>query len=302
MPTRIDIVHAALTGFRLTRSKPSMVAVVALLFLVSNLINMTAIAVYAGPEWTAFMRAVIAGGNVETLTPLMAALGPRMLPAGFLCLPVSLATFTLFVTAVWRGVLAPQEGGVGYIRFGLSELRQLMVVLLIWVFMVLAELVILIVMSLTSALVSSASPEAGALLFMLLGCATLALMVMVAVHLSMAGPASFERRRVQVLSAWPIANHHFWPMLGAFLVASMLSMVVMVLGLTISRAPLVLLGGGLEALAKQDASYTLSLAALFSPLSLVAAVFGAVFQALQMLILVSPVADLYRQITDGGKP
>ncbi|MDB5440638.1 MAG: hypothetical protein JWM33_3065, partial [Caulobacteraceae bacterium] len=279
---------------------PSMVAVVALLFLVSNLINMTAIAVYAGPEWTAFVRGAIAGGDIETLTPLMASLMPRMLPAGFLCLPVSLITFTLFVTAVWRGVLAPQEGGIGYLRFGMAELRQLMVLLLIWVFMILAEVVLIIVMSIVSALVGTVSPQAEALVFMIIGCGVLALLVMVAVHLSMAGPASFERRRVQVLSAWPIANQHFWPMLSTFLVASMLSMVVMVLGMTISRAPLVLLGGGLEALAKQSANYTLSLAALFSPLSLVAAVMGAIFQAMQMLILVSPVADLYRQVTAGS--
>ncbi len=153
--------------------------------------------------------------------------------------PLSLVAGIILRNAVYRAVLRPSEQGFGYLQVGLDEIRVLIVTLIVG----------LIAMGLTFAGtfvvgVLAVLGTVGALFGGLAMVATVVGVAYVFLRLSLAGPQTFAERRITLRGSWQMTRAAFWPMVGSYLIAFILYLVVFALISAIRAGLASLLGGG----------------------------------------------------------
>ncbi|WP_431469405.1 hypothetical protein [Sphingosinithalassobacter sp. LHW66-3] len=203
------------------------------------------------PGAVALWGLVYLGGIVLISIVFMGALGGAMMAGGFgaganpeqalasfsgqsilLTLLMYLAYYALaavLMNAVYRAVLRPEESGGASIRFGRDELRTLGLTLLLGILMmVLAFFGSLILGLIGSALGLAAGGDPVAMDI----ASTIVLLLFIAgwlvlwVKLSLILPASFHYRRFTLDSGWELSSGHFWPLLGAYLIIIVISILL----------------------------------------------------------------------------
>lgn len=208
-------VSSILNGaFGLVRQHPLAVAVWACIYL--------AVTIGSALFWLPFQtRMLTAGTNpqqaFQDLPTLFIGIGLFGLGA--------VAVQMVLITAAYRAVLRPEQSGFAFLRFGMDEIRQIVLAIV----MIVGFYALLIVGFLAIAfgigfmsVAGTAGTVLGAILGVLLGIAFTCLCIWLAVRLCLAFPLMVLRRGFAIGEAWRLSRDHFWTLFGAFVVVAVL--------------------------------------------------------------------------------
>lgn len=290
---------AALEGFRITRERPRVLLVWAVAnLLISVVMGLMLIGLF-GPT-LAEMEAISQQGSEDPAEAL--AMLQKLAPLYTLMIPAGLLVIAVTSAAVYRVVLRPSDSRFGYLRLGRDELRLALLMLVYLVLAVGFTFVVTLVAGLLAAGAGALGGAAGTLLGVLIGLATLGFIVFVAVRLSLAGPMTFAERRLRVFESWSVTRGNFWRLLGAYVLAIVLALIVALLALVIYVAlAAVTVGGDLSQVGRVFAPDTTSIGAYFTPAMLIYLVFGAFLGAVQNAVIYAPPAVAYRELAGAGE-
>jgi hypothetical protein len=300
----------ALTGFRIARERPKIVAIwAAIQFVIGLGFGLVTVRV-AGPAFTAFTASRTAGRR----DPAQAlAMFHQMAPFYLLAILFALIFYPILFATMDRAVLQPDDEGTAYIRLGADELRQLGLILILAVIGFVAYVVVLLAVIIVVAILSAmfgvhpgAQPGLGASLGFGLVIAAAVMIILGAwlyvwIRLSLASPLTFATRRINVFGSWALTRGQFWPMFGAYIVAFVLALIVSLLTLVISLAVAAAAGGvgGLAGLMHPDMS---SIAAWLTPARMINLVIQSISTALVIPILLTPAPAIYRSLSGQVDP
>jgi hypothetical protein len=287
--TEFSVSDVAFEGFRLTRERPGAIAVWVAVEIVLLVITASLIASNPAFVQLADLMARLQS-DPQGIMPRIQALAPSILPTLAKTAPISLVIGIILRTAIYRAILRPQETSLGFIRLGLDEVRVFLVSLLIGLIVAAA----IMVDGITVGALSLAGPVGGvlALVFLL---ATLAVVIAVLLRLSLAAPQSFAERKLNLFGSWKLTKPVFWPMVGSYLIAGILWVVVFVLLNAIRNGIGAVMGGG-----GTQAMLGVGALALTKPLGLLELALEAAFAGLGVAILNSPSAMIYQIVTRLG--
>jgi len=238
---------AAFVGFRLVREHPRTIALWAVLLTVLSLIVSTLTIKLAGPQLAEFM-AMSADDSVspEQMLGVMGGLAPIM----GVSLIYSLVLYSVMLAAVNRLVLRPADNRSAYLRLGADELRQAAVLVLVNLLMVGVYMVAVVFSAILIAVGVAAGGGAIAALTGLISFVGVAcLLLYFAVRLSFASAITFDTGRVSVRQSWVMTKGHVGALLGAYLLAGVMAIIVYLLIMTIVAAIGVIASGGVGSLA-----------------------------------------------------
>ena len=299
-----------MTGFGVVAKRP----VVLIWWILLHLLFMgsitAAFVVFAGPALTQMMALQAQGTPTDPETRVqMLALFGQIFPLYAAIFPVMLAFYAILFGTMNRAVLRPVKSAFGYLRLSVDEWRQFL--LYLWALVLgfaayIAVVVLAVAVAIIGGLVFAAmhkgpvstgeTATATAIGAVVLGVLYIMAWIYVAVRLSLASPMTFDTGKVSLLKSWRLTKGQFWPMLGAYLLATILAMVVMLLGLIVILVCTMLAGGigGLVFIFRPDMS---SPAAYFSTPRLVYLALSGVLYALVWPILLTPSAAIYKALT-----
>ena len=288
---------AALEGFRLTRRQPAAVAVWAVLMLVFNLAAIGLLIMIAGPAMTEMSQ--LSADQSADPERMLALMGPMAGAYGAL-IPLSLVFIAMVTTAVYRASSSEKGDTFGFLRLGIAEFRQVVVSLVVGLMALVALFVIVLVLGMIMGMIGVAMGGSGTgaavamvLIVILLYFVMLAGWLGFYVKFSFAGPMTFVEKRIRIFESWKATSGRFWPLMGCYLFAGVLGVVVALLGLVIGMAAVIGVGGDVAEVFQTDMT---SMATYFTPGMLAYVVISSIFNALTYAIFLSPAMAAYLQI------
>lgn len=216
-------------------------------------------------------------------------------------LPISLIAGAVVYAAVSRAVLRPAESRLGYLRFGMDELRVLVVTVVLGLLFVVLLGAVFTLVGLVGGLAVSAEAPWLWLVAVLLGLAAFAGWIWLAVRLSLAVPITVGERRIAILDSFRLTKGKFWPLLGMAVLAGVLSLVVGLLG-SLVMTPLQLITGGMTQLSALEGADLATILRTAWPVILVWIVTNAIVSALQVAVVYAPFSAAYRDIAGVSDP
>lgn len=224
-------VDASFEGFRIIRDKPGLILAWTAFYLLSLL---AMILILLLPNLGTLAAAEV-GGAARDFDQLLARFGLPIL----IVFPLAMIMLTMLATAVYRAVLRPEDKAFAYLKLSGDELRVFassVIVLLIFTFASGVYGVALVFLA------HYAGPLADAVTF-LGSLGGLALVVWLAVRLSLMGAMTFAERRIRLVAAWRMTRGHFWPLLWTLGLSVALILLVVLLSFSLSLLLATLLGG-----------------------------------------------------------
>lgn len=303
---RFSASEAAFAGFRLLAREPVAGLAWAGVMLAFGLVLGGLMVLAVGPAMTEIMTA---GPKTDPAAQL--SLLGRVAPIYALVLPLSLLLYAVFYAAVNRAVLRPGERGLAYLRLGADELRQVGVLFLYGVVLFAIYIVVAVVMAVLLVVLGVAASAAGqtpggafgpaVLIGLLIGFGFMAVVLFVAVRLSLCTSLTFDKGEVDLFGSWRMTRRRFWPLFGAFFLAWLVCVVLWAIVAVLFGA--VAVGaGGLGAATLMFQPHMDSLQAYFSPLQVAWIVLSAGMGAVFLTVLIGVSADAYRQLRDLEQP
>ncbi|RYF90493.1 MAG: hypothetical protein EON95_16820, partial [Caulobacteraceae bacterium] len=218
---------AGLAGFRILREKPMVMPAWAIVSLAISILSVVVMVLLAGPALMEVQE--IAKATTPDPEAMVAAYG-RMAPALLLILPIAIIGYSVLYAAASRIVLRPADRGFGWMKFGADEVRQGLAMVLVFLILTGVYLVAALAAGVFIALGAMVNPALGVLVGLLAVLGALGIVVYVAVRLSLVSPATFATGRVDIRAAWQLTKGRFGPLFGAYLLASVLGIIVSVVG------------------------------------------------------------------------
>ena len=287
--TEFSVSDVAFEGFRLTRERPGAVAVWVAVEIV--LLVITASLIASNPAFVQMADLMIRlQSDPQGVIPKIQALGPSLFPTMAQTAPISLIIGVILRTAVYRAILRPQDSSLGSVRLGPDEMRVFLVNLLIGLLVV----GVLMVDGVVIGTLSLAGTVGGLVAFVCL-LASLAAMVVILFRLSLAAPQSFAQRKLSLFGSWKLTKPILWPMVGSYLIAGILYLVVFVLLNVIRNGLAAVMGGG-----GPQAMLGVGALALTKPLGVLELLLEGIVAGLGVAILNSPSAMIYQIVTRAG--
>lgn len=298
MMQQFSVTDAALAGFRMVREHPRTIAIWGVLLMVLSALSTILLIAVGGPELQAFSEMDPASmADLAEMAKVMAPMAPIMLLSSVLNLVVS----AVVVTGVMRMILRPGDSATAYLRLGADELRQGVALFLYYVLILGIYFGAVFVGAVVIGVISAASGGQG----VLVGLAVLIVVPVIfgitayaMVRFSFAGVLTFAQGRITVMGSLPLTKGRFWPLMGTYLLAFVLFMIVYAATLVLGTAIAAIFGGltGAGAVFESDIS---SLSAFLTPVGIVRLVIIGALSVLTMLILFAPAPEIYRQLQGG---
>lgn len=292
--------EAAFEGFRVVRRRPLTLVFWSLFYIA---VTVVAFAVM-GPSLISFVSASEqleqSGGTptLEDFAPLFQMMGLIFA----VLLPLSLISSAMIYAAVARAVLRPAESAFGYLRLGMDEVRVLVVSLVLFIVFTLAATVLFGIVGAVAGLAGGAEAPALWIVVVLLAFAFIALLVWLAVRLSLAIPITMTERRIAIFESFGVTRGRFWPLLGMALLAAVMSVVVGLLGSLVAMPIQLATGGGLGALSGLEGESLQVILQAAWPAIAAWIVINAVIYALQVAVIYAPFSAAYRDLKGVAQP
>lgn len=295
---------AAFEGFRLVRRNPMALVAWALLYAVLTLTALFAMSTAVDPlvEWTERAEAMESGAPTPAeVGELFQAFGGILLHVAWL-LPVGLLVGAMLSAAVARGVLNPRANGFGYLRLGMDELRVLVVTLVLSILMGVLFTAVFLGIGVIGG-VAAASGADWAWLVMVVAClAGVALMIWLAVRLSLAVPITVAENRIAIFDSFALTKGRFWPLLGMAIIAGVMTIIIGLLSMIITM-PLAMMSGLEQSWtfgSHSDPEMVRAALDVTNPWVIANAIVEAIINALTVGVLYAPFAAAYRGIKGLG--
>lgn len=229
-------VDAATEGLRLIWKRPKILGIwtgAYLLFYVALFV--VALLLIGGAALSGMGGGLFANpGETPDLDALASMIVPLVLMI-IILIPVSLIFSAMLNTAMQRVTLRPEDGGLGYLKVGPDEFRQVGLYILMGLLLLggyLAAGIVVFVLS----LVHVALAVVG-------GIAAFFALAYVAIRLSLAVPMTFATRKIDIFGSWTLSKGRFWPMLGAYLLAFVILFGLIIAGSIIMFILMLMVGG-----------------------------------------------------------
>lgn len=192
-------------AFGLVRDHPAAVAIWGLIYLVA----------VAGTALLVQPLMLGAASDPEAIAANMQSMFGQLMLFQFLF-------FLLFVamwTAALRAILRPSEGGVAFLRFGMDEIRMIILTVVIAI-LIYAGLVVAIIAAIMigAAAYAAAGAAAAIAVGVIAAIAALSVIIWLEVRLSLAFPLTLLRGDIIIAESWRLTRGRFWPLFGAYLV------------------------------------------------------------------------------------
>jgi hypothetical protein len=291
----------ALEGFRLTRERPLPVLIWAVLRLAYGLGTLFLLfGGAAGPAFTKMLDLSKAQPQPDpaVMLPLMAQIAPMLA----LMVVVSLLFYAVIYTAVLRAILRPTDRAFFYLRLSIDEVRQFGLAVIIFA----VFLVYVFVLEIISAVLIAASKslgQASLLAQILVILALIVAFVYPAVRLSLAPAMTFAEGRITLFRSLPVTKQQFWPMMGTYVLAMILTLVVSLLAAVMFVFVVGAIGAAQGGLSNVPALFgvmqpdDMSLKAFLTPMGIAKLVFNALLSTLVYVILFAPAGAIFRELT-----
>jgi len=297
--SRFSPADVALEGFRITRERP--LAVLAWIGLRLIYGCGVLLLIYGGDRGAAFTKMMaLSQGQPDpaALMPLMAKLAPLFT----LVLALTLVFYAVVYTAVLRSVLRPADRAYAYLRLSMDEVRQFALAVIIFV----AISIYAFVLSLVSQLLIMAAGALGpaaVLVQMLVILALVGGFLYPAVRLSLAPAMTFVEGRIVLFRSLPVTDKQFTPMLGAYVLAGLLTLVVGLLAAVVFVFVVGAIGAAQGGLSNLPALFgvtqpdAMTVASFLTPIGVAKLAFNALLSTLVYIILFAPAAAIFRDLT-----
>jgi hypothetical protein len=281
---------AAFSGFRLVRENLKTVGIWAGAMTVLSIISNVLAIVFFGPQLEAFIS-YTSENNTPDLQE-MARLMSDLTPLALWSLPYSLLLNGVIFATLNRLVLRHDDSRFAYLRVGKAELRQAA----LWLMICLTMIGVLCLGSALAGFLSALGGPTGAFLGLLCVVGSFCAMVWLAVRLSFAPSITFDTGKITLFRSMPRTEGLFWPLLGAYLLAGLMSIIVVLLIWVIVSAIGLIASGDFAATGKMMRADTSSLQAYFTPAGVVQALFSGLISVLTTLIVFGPAPSIYREL------
>ncbi|MDB5451995.1 MAG: hypothetical protein JWO33_573 [Caulobacteraceae bacterium] len=280
---------AAFEGFRVARERPWAIAAWAGVALAMGVAQDVLRGALVDPKiFEELMRLAQAGQpDPARLTQLYGQLIPFMAAI----IPISLLYYGIMFAAAFRVVLEPKSS-VNGLRLGIQELRQVLLLIIIGLLMFFVYLGVLFIGAALTGVVAMMSRPLAAVAAVVSLLASIGVLIFVPIRLSLAGPHTFADHRLRPFASWSMTRGRFWPMAGAYLLATIFALIVTILCMLILAGVFAATGQTLTAMLQP----TTTIAAFFTPMHIIYRVGSAVLNALTWAILVCPAAVIFRQL------
>jgi hypothetical protein len=292
---------AAFEGFRLVRRNPMALVVWSALYLILSLASL-----YASAESLSGMVAMnemIEGmeasppASFQDMIPVFDAYGQAMSHTLWL-MPISLLVGSVIYAAVARGVLTPEDKAFGYVRFGMDEVRVLVVSIVVTLAAILIYcLAIAVVIAIGAVAIATEQAWMGLIVVVAIF-AAIALMIWLAVRWSLAIPIVVAEKRFAFFDSFALTKGRFWPLLGMAIIAGLLSIVIWFLSMIVVMPVSMMSGMGMMSAmgASTDPSAMLEAFDPTNPWMIATAVLNAIIYGLMVGVVYAPFGAAYRDI------
>lgn len=205
-------------GFRLIRERPGAMliwTVIQLVIAVATSFAMMAI-LQAGVD------ASLSGESMQSVQ-MTAALESLLVGVA------GLAISTIAYAAVQRAILRPDEGGPGWLRLGMDEVRLFLLLLLCLVIFLISALVVGLFLG---AILSGAGPGTAVLVtYVILGIAG----AFFGTKVSLMFPLTLKRGAFAVGDGTRLSRGHFWTLFGAYFIVFLIMLGIGILNLAVTQ-------------------------------------------------------------------
>ena len=280
----ISVTDTAFTGFRVVRAHFRALPLWTLLAIILALVvNAGFVATGVKVPDAEFLQQ-----NPSQAPVFLAHLAPFILFAAI----VGLIANGVIYAAMNRAVLRPADSRWGYVRMGGAELRQMGLLLLLAAIFFGVYLGLMIAAILVGILFALAGKIAGVIAGAMAVATLICALVVLAVRLSLASAETFDSGRIRLGGSWALTRGRFWPILGAYVLATALTAVVVLLAWLVELGlGAAVTGGHLQAFVSGSPQ---TLGALFAPISLLRTALGGFVSALIWPLFLTPAAAIYR--------
>lgn len=284
---------AAFSGFRLVRENLKTVGVwIAVMTVVSIIANALTIHFF-GAQMEAAMSLMT---NPDGPSPdEMTKLADQMTPTLLWTLPYNLIVQGVTLAALNRLIQRHGDDRFAYLRVGKDELRQIVV-------SILTGLLMMAVLFGAALVVGLLAAVGGGLLSALVMLGAIVGAIYLLVRLSLASAMTFDKGEIVFFRSMQVTKGAFWSLLGAYVVAAVMSMIVWLLIVIIVYAAVAIVTGDFSAAGNALRADTTSLSSYFTPSGIVQQLFSGFMAVLSALIMLSPAPTIYRTLREGEAP
>jgi hypothetical protein len=291
----------AFAGFGLVRNKPLSVLVWGLLYGLYSLVIIGIIVQLGG---TAFKELNDMSPSSTSTDPseIFAIFGRLALPFS-LIIPLSLVFGTALYTALYRAILHPEKSSFAYLRFGMDEIRVILVsianaFIIIGVY-ILVIIPVFIVSALAGWLTKTIGVEwIGGLLIFLIIIGMIAFLVIFILRLSLNVPQTFDIGKIKIFGGFELSRENVGNYILGMVIAFVLAIVVIMLSYIVYTVGLIVIkGGDLESALASFASYPGSVAEILAPEYFIYLIFSGLIGIIGQTIVQAPMVAAYKSLS-----